>query len=135
MKLFCAATFVCLLLLASCGKENSGIPDVPVQYHITLDEFQAKNKDGLLFVNNYGVAGLIICKRADNDFITFDRCSTVNPEKRCAVIPDNPNLTATDTCSGGKFSLYDGSPVKAPAKTGLKVYYTVVSGFDIQVIN
>lgn len=129
------AVVLSLFFLISCGKETQGIPDVAVNYHITLKEFDVKNKNGILQVENEGVAGLLICKRADNTYITFDRCSTVNPERKCRVIPDDPNLTATDTCSGARFSLSDGMPVKAPAKAALKTYSTSVSNFDLYVIN
>lgn len=131
---FCAVV-IFALFLSACGKESSGIPDVPVNYHITIQAFQAQNKDGILLVNNVGVAGLLIYKIANDQYIAFDRCSTVNPEKRCAVTPDDTGLTATDACSGAKFSLYDGAPVKAPAKKSLKMYSTSVTNFDIYVVN
>jgi nitrite reductase/ring-hydroxylating ferredoxin subunit len=62
-------------------------------------------------------------------------CSSVNPQKRCAVVPDDPNLTATDPCSGAKFSLFDGSPVKAPAARSLKQYRVIITNFDLMVVN
>ena len=105
--------------LLSCTKDSlNRIPEAFVNYRITIQEFNIKNKNGLLVVekmNNTGVAGLLIYRRADNAFVAFDRCSSVNPQSRCAVVPDDPNLTATDPCSGAKFSLFDGSAVKAPA--------------------
>jgi nitrite reductase/ring-hydroxylating ferredoxin subunit len=102
---------------------------VPVQFNITLQEFAIRSNSGLLQVNNIGVAGLMIYRRPDNVYVAFDRCSTVNPEERCAVVPDDPNLTATDPCSGAKFSLFDGSPVKAPAKRSLKQYQVNIINF------
>ena len=119
--------FFLSLLLVSCGKDNTGVPDVYVNYHVTVQEFNIKNQSGVLLVDGHGVAGLIIYKRADNSYVAFDRCSTVNPEKRCAVVPDDPNSTATDPCSDAKFSLYDGNPVKAPAKKALRQYYVSIS--------
>jgi nitrite reductase/ring-hydroxylating ferredoxin subunit len=124
------------LLLISCSKDETGrIWDVPVNYRVTLQEFQIKNQNNVLLVNDKGVAGLIIYKRPDGGFSAFDRCSSVNPEKKCAVIPDDPSLTATDPCSGAKFSLYDGAPVKAPAVRSLKQYQINVSNYDILVTN
>jgi nitrite reductase/ring-hydroxylating ferredoxin subunit len=128
-----------LISLLSCSKDNiDRIPDVYVSYKITLQEFNIKSTNGLLLVNNQanaGVAGLIIYKRADGAFVAYDRCSSVNPQKRCAVVPDDPNLTATDPCSGAKFSLFDGSPVKAPAQRSLKQYRVIITNFDLMVVN
>lgn len=125
--------------LASCGKDDSDrIPDAYVNYNITLQEFGYKNENGVLLVNkqeNAGVAGLIIYRRPDNVYVAYDRCSSVNPQQRCAVVPDQPNLTATDPCSGAKFSLYDGSPVKAPAKRPLKEYQVIITNFTLSVRN
>lgn len=128
-----------IICLMSCSKDNiDRIPEVYVQYKITLQEFNIKSTNGLLIVNNQanaGVAGLIIYKRADGAFVAYDRCSSVNPQKRCAVVPDDPNLTATDPCSGAKFSLFDGSPVKAPAQRSLKQYRVIITNFDLMVAN
>jgi nitrite reductase/ring-hydroxylating ferredoxin subunit len=128
-----------LISILSCSKDNiDRIPDVYVSYKITLQEFNIKSTNGLLIVNNQanaGVAGLIIYKRADGTFVAYDRCSSVNPQKRCAVVPDDPNLTATDPCSGAKFSLFDGSPVKAPAQRSLKQYRVIITNFDLMVVN
>lgn len=127
------------IILLSCTKDGlDRIPEAYVNYRITIQEFNIKNKNGLLLVNkmdNTGVAGLIIYRRADNAYVAFDRCSSVNPQNRCAVVPDDPNLTATDPCSGAKFSLFDGSPVKAPAKRPLKEYKVIISNFEISVLN
>lgn len=128
-----------LSTILSCSKDNiDRIPEVYVSYRITLQEFNIKSVNGLLIVNNQanaGVAGLLIYKRADGAIVAYDRCSTVNPQKRCAVVPDDPNLTATDPCSGAKFSLFDGNPVKAPAQRSLKQYRVIITNFDLMVVN
>jgi hypothetical protein len=127
------------VILFSCSKDNEDrIPDVYVNYQITLQEFNIKSNNGLLLVNkgnNSGIAGLIIYRKPNNEWIAFDRCSSVNPEQQCAVIPDDPNLTATDPCSGAKFSMFDGSPVKAPATRGLKEYNVIITNFTLAVSN
>lgn len=136
IKLFYILLFISLL---SCNKNDiDRIPDVYVNYKITLQEFNIKSVNGLLTVNNQqnaGVAGLFIYKRADGSFVAFDRCSSVNPQRRCAVVADDPNLTATDPCSGAKFSLFDGSPVKAPAQRSLKQYRVIITNFELTVVN
>ena len=134
-------TGILLILIAvlSCNKDNlDRIPDAYVNYQITLQEFNIKNNNGVLIVNkreDTGVAGLIIFRRPDNVYVAYDRCSSVNPEQRCAIVPDDPNPTATDPCSGAKFSLFDGSPVKAPAKRPLKEYQVIITNFTLTVRN
>jgi nitrite reductase/ring-hydroxylating ferredoxin subunit len=127
------------LVLCSCSKDNGDrIPDVYVNYQITIQEFNIKSINGLLLVNkanNTGVAGLIIFRKPNNEWVAYDRCSSVNPQQQCAIVPDDPNLTATDPCSGAKFSLYDGSPMKAPAKRSLKEYRVIITNFTIAVTN
>lgn len=129
---------LCFILI-SCSKDNEDrIPNMYVNYQITLQEFAIKSSNGLLLVNkanNTGVAGLIIYKKPNNEYVAFDRCSSVNPLQQCAVVPDDPNLTATDPCSGAKFSMYDGSPVKAPATRGLKEYSVIITNFTLAVTN
>ena len=136
-----AGFFIRLFIISSLSCTKDGldrIPEAYVNYRITIQEFNIKNKNGLLLVNkmdNTGVAGLIIYRRSDNAYVAFDRCSSVNPQSRCAVVPDDPNLTATDPCSGAKFSLFDGSAVKAPAKRPLKEYKVIINNFGISVVN
>ncbi|RZK84344.1 MAG: hypothetical protein EOO98_16810 [Pedobacter sp.] len=121
---------VCMLLLfASCGKEQNFVPDYPVNYNVTAVEFGIKANNNILLVPNHGVAGLMIVRSVTGGYVAFDRCSTVNPEKACAVTPDNDNVfIAVDPCSGAKYSVLDGSPQAAPAKTSLKRYTVTVTG-------
>jgi nitrite reductase/ring-hydroxylating ferredoxin subunit len=138
MRLRTGILFI-LIAVLSCNKDNlDRIPDAYVNYQITLQEFNIKNNNGVLIVNkreDTGVAGLIIFRRPDNVYVAYDRCSSVNPQQRCAIVPDDPNLTATDPCSGAKFSLFDGSPVKAPAKRPLKEYQVIITNFTLTVRN
>ncbi len=114
---------LCLALTFSgCGKGGNYIQEVAVNYQITLTEFSLKAVNNILLVSNYGVSGLIIVKTPLGGYVAFDRCSSVNPELKCKVTPDEGGLTATDPCSGAKFSLFDGSPQKAPAQRSLKIY-------------
>lgn len=127
-----------LILGASCAKENNLIPNVPVNFSSPLTDprlSRLSTAGGAVSLTGYGVAGLIIYRRADNAYVAYDRCSTVNPEKKNAINIDDPNLTATDPVSGAKYSLYDGSPVKAPATTSLRQYSVTIAGNTIQVTN
>lgn len=122
--------FVLFLLFVGCGKdEGRYIPNVLVNYRMSEAEFSIKAKNQIFLLPEglgYGVAGLLIYKVSPGNYITYDRCSSVNPEKRCQVVPDDNSITVTDPCSGAKFLLLDGSPQKAPAVRYLKVYRTSV---------
>lgn len=115
-------------LFVSCGKEENFIPDVPVNYNVTLVEFGIKAVNNVLLVPNNGIAGLMIVRTPLGGFVAFDRCSTVNPDSKCKIVPDDSGLTATDPCSGAKFSLLDGTPQKAPAERTLKTYSVSLQG-------
>lgn len=124
--------------MLGCGKENNFIPDVPVNFSAPLTDpklIRLSSPGGAVMLTGYGVAGIVIYRTNAGGYVAYDRCSTVNPEKKCAVELDDPSFTVTDKCSGAKYLLEDGTPVKAPAKTSLKNYNTRVSGNSIQVTN
>ncbi|TCD26695.1 hypothetical protein EZ456_12110 [Pedobacter psychrodurus] len=127
MKYLYSILFV-LVIVAGCGKDEGYIPDVAVNYNVTLTEFSLKAVNNVLVVSNNGVGGLLIVKTPLGGYVAFDRCSTVNPEKICKVTPDEGGFTATDPCSGAKFLLLDGSPQKAPAERSLKAYNVSLQG-------
>lgn len=130
---------LCILLLLSCAKDDGTyIPDVYVNYSVPVNDpsISALNSPGgAVVINGHGVAGIIIYRRADNVYMAYDRCSSVNPQNKCAVNLDNPSLTVTDPCSGAKFSLFDGTPVKAPATKNLKQYQVTANSLYLMVTN
>ncbi len=121
---------VVIFFCFSCAKENNLIPNIPVNFSSPLTDprlSRLSTTGGAVTING-GVAGIVIYRRADNAYVAFDRCSTVNPEQKNAIVIDDPNLTATDPASGAKYSLFDGAPVKAPAKTSLRQYTVTITG-------
>jgi nitrite reductase/ring-hydroxylating ferredoxin subunit len=122
----------------SCGKSGDVIPNVAVNFTADISDPRLsalRSPGGAVFVPGYGIAGLIIYREPDLSYAAYDACSTYQPAKRCAVTIDNNSLTCTDPCSGAKFSLADGTPVKAPATRALKAYSVNVSNFEIFVSN
>jgi hypothetical protein len=127
-----------VLGLVSCVKSGADIPNVAVNFEDSTTDprlSQLNVPGGAVLINGYGVAGIIIYRQADGSYSAYDRCSTVNPGARNAVTLDQGNFTVTDPISGGKWSLIDGSPVKAPAVVSLKSYTVDVSNFEIFVSN
>src|ERR1700744_2268442 len=133
-------TFIGLVILAcmGCGKATDVVPNVPVNFqgNLTDPRFAAlKSINGAVIVPGYGVSGLILFREADGSYAAYDACSSYQPQNKCAVTLDNPTLTATDPCSGAKFSLNDGTPVKAPATRSLRPYTVNTTPFEILVSN
>ena len=131
--------FLCILILSGCGKAVNLVPDVPVNLNIPLADPRILNLSSSghgVVINGYGVSGLILYRTIANKYVAYDRCSTVNPEGRCAINLDDSGFTATDPCSGAKFLLEDGSPAKAPATVALKEYFVNITGGNtLQVTN
>ncbi|MFA4871150.1 MAG: hypothetical protein WC623_23325 [Pedobacter sp.] len=135
---FALATLVLVFLLVGCGKERLNIPNVPVNFSGQLTDprlIRLSSPGGAVILDNYGVAGIVIYRTQFSGYKAYDRCSTVNPEKQCAVELDDPTFTVTDKCSGAKYSLEDGSPAKVPAVLSLKEYQVTVAGNTIYVTN
>lgn len=130
--------FIALLSCMACGKTGDVVPNVSVNFETSINDPRLAalhNTGGAVLVSGYGVAGLILYRTASGGYAAYDRCSAYQPEKKCAVTLDNPSLTCTDPCSGSKWSLEDGTPVKAPAIKSLKEYAVNVSNFEIFVSN
>ncbi|SEA81749.1 Rieske (2Fe-2S) protein [Pedobacter hartonius] len=125
-------------ILSSCGKTTNVVPNVAVNLNLPLTDPRLINLSSsgrAVLLNGYGVSGLVLYRTILNGYVAYDRCSTVNPEKRCAVVLDEGAFTVSDPCSGAKFLLEDGSPAKAPATLSLKEYSVRVAGNTIQVTN
>jgi nitrite reductase/ring-hydroxylating ferredoxin subunit len=137
MKLIYAFAAI-VVLFSSCSKNSDPIPNVAVNFEAPLTDPRLAGLTaggGVVFLANYGVVGLILYHEPDGSYAAYDRCSSYQPEKKCAVTLDADHLTVTDPCSGSKFSLADGSPVKAPATYALKSYYVTVANYEIFVSN
>lgn len=127
----------CLLVLGACKKEYDGIPEVWIDIRISTQDTRYQMLtavNGVAFIDKVGVAGIVVVNTG-NRFRAFERCSTVEPEKRCAVELDETNVGLIDPCSGARYSLTDGAPTKAPAKIGLKEYRVSVTGNVIHIYN
>lgn len=136
-KLALYFSVITILLLQSCGKDGEYIDDVPVDIRITASDyrFSSLNSAGGFVVINGGVAGIILYKKTSGQIVAYDRCSTYNPEKKCAVNVNEPSITATDPCSGSLFSMEDGSSLRAPATRPLKQYQVTVTSSQITIYN
>ena len=137
MKRLCILSLL-VFAFFSCGKSGDVIPNVAVNFQADINDPRLSalhSPGGAVIIPGYGVEGLIIYREVDLSYAAYDRCSSYQPQNHCAVNLDNNSLTCTDPCSGSKFSLIDGTPVKAPATRSLKAYSVNVSNFEIFVSN
>lgn len=110
---------------------------IPFQTTVSLVEFNELRllmQPVALDAARGGIAGLIIMQVSEGRYVAFDRCSTVNPGKRCAVELEDEGPVAVDPCSGAKFILTNGSP-SAIAECPLRPYYVRRSGEILIVSN
>lgn len=127
-----------VVTLSGCVKSAADIPNVAVNFSTLASDPRVSALNvagGAVLINGYGVAGLILYHEADGSYAAYDRCSTVNPQNRCAVTLDPGNFTVTDPCTGAKWILTNGGPAKAPATVSLKSYNIEVTNGEIYVSN
>lgn len=139
MKVFAGLSVFIMLFFTSCGKDESLIPDVPVNLNIPVNDFRISGLTTIagkvIILEGHGVAGLILYSRlSDRVIVAYDRCSTVNPEKKNKLDLVGGSIVE-DKASGAQFNLEDGSAVKAPASRSLKRYGVSNNGSTISVYN
>src|SRR5690554_5448438 len=130
--------FIACLSFYGCKKGGCNVVDyIPFQETVSLVEFNELRllmQPVALGPEHGGVAGLIVMQVSEGEYVAFDRCSTVNPEKRCAVELEGEGPVAVDPCSGAKFILTNGSP-SAIAECPLRPYYVRRNGDILTVSN
>ena len=129
------ASFVLLVLPMACKKGGCNvIKNMPVTEQVSMVQYsQLYVPNGVAVTDRGGVAGLIVVNTG-NGYVAFDRCSTVNPEKRCAVVVEENGVVARDPCSGARYLLVNGSPAEL-AECPLKPYHASRNGETIIVSN
>lgn len=134
-NLLYTAVFLFLLLPMACKKGGCNvIENAPVMEQVSMVQYsQLYVPNGVAVTDRGGVAGLIIVNTGKG-YVAYDRCSTVNPEKRCAVVVEENGVVARDPCSGARYLLVNGSPAEI-AECPLKPYWAKREGETIIVSN
>jgi len=127
---------ILLLISSSCNKNGANpVPNIPFDITIDINLPSYSNLFGVggwAYVNG-GSRGIVVYRRAIDEFVAFDRHSPADPEGTCflPLFPDSENfLQLNDTCSAATFSLYDGSPI-SNSQFGLRQYRTVFNGTNL----
>ena len=129
--------FLVIFLGVSCKKNTTTnpVPSVPfdVTIHLELPSFIAlQGVGGACYYDNCGAQGIVIYRKSMDEFVAFDRQSPASQTK-CAypLTMDVKNmLQLNDSCTGAKFSLYDGSIVSG-STFGLRQYQTSWNGSNL----
>jgi hypothetical protein len=136
MKLRFILFFILLIGVYACKKNKMHpVPSIPfdVTIDINLPSYNALiGVGGWTYVNG-GSRGIIVYRRSLDEFVAFDRHSPEDPDAVCplSLYPDTNNfLQLLDSCSGARFSLYDGAPVSG-SEYGLRQYQTVYNGTNL----
>lgn len=136
MKQMLGMCFGLLLLSAKCNNQNQHpVPFVPVDITIDMQLPSYSNLQGVggwTYLNG-GSRGIIVYRKAIDEFVAFDRHAPSDPEGSCpmALYPDDQNfLQLIDSCNNAVFSLYDGSPV-SNSIFGLRQYATQFNGNNL----
>lgn len=126
-----------ILFLFSCSKSvnTNPVQSIPfdVTIHTELPSYSAlQGVGGACYYDNCGVQGIVIYRKSIDEFVAFDRQSPASQTK-CAypLMIDSKNmLQLNDSCTGAKFSLYDGSIVSG-SNFGLRQYQTTWNGSNL----
>jgi nitrite reductase/ring-hydroxylating ferredoxin subunit len=126
------------LVFSGCKKEDENVPNTPVDISIYVNNPSFVNISvigGWTYVTG-GIRGILIYRKSNTEFMTYDRNCTYQSNQPCAtVVVDATNIAATDTCCHSKFSLYDGSVYQGPASAPLKAYNNTFDGNVLHIYN
>lgn len=125
-----------IILFSGCKKNSNNNPVPNISFDITINTDLPSYSSligvgGWTYVNG-GCKGIIVYRKATDLFVAFDRQSPKDPDGTCSkpLTPDADNfLQLNDTCSGAKFSLYDGSAISG-SDYGLRQYQTSWNGIN-----
>jgi hypothetical protein len=129
--------FILLFAFSACKKNSKQHPVPSYPFDMTIN-FDLPSYSQLVGVGGYtyvsgGSRGIIVYRRATDDFVAFDRHSPKDPDLTCPnpLLPDADNfLQLNDSCSGAIFSLYDGSAISG-SEFGLRQYQTIWNGSNM----
>ena len=136
---------IALLILAagagsfsSCKKDNTNdVAQNYVDFYLYLNEPSniALNAVGGYVYVNAGTKGIIVYRRALNEFTALERNCTYDPSASCSIVQVLSGITAIDSCCTSRFSIYDGSVINGPATSPLYQYNTSFDGNALRVYN
>ncbi|WP_375579692.1 hypothetical protein ABWH96_01035 [Marivirga tractuosa] len=130
-------------MFLSCGEENPEVyfdelpyPD-PFQLSLNLDlvSYQSLQFEKNVVLPDVGLNGVIVVKRAENDYAAFERTCPYEPEKECSIVSMNAGQQYLECECGNSFYNLSGYPTNSPSPRKLREYYTSLSGRNLYIDN
>ncbi|WP_340152893.1 hypothetical protein [uncultured Marivirga sp.] len=143
IKRFSFVLLLPFLLFLSCGEENPEVfvdelplPD-PFQLSLNLDlvSYQSLQFEKNVILPDVGLNGVIVVKRAENDYAAFERTCPYEPEKDCSIVSMNAGQQYLECECGNSFYNLSGYPTNSPSPRKLREYYTSLSGRNLYIDN
>jgi len=127
------------VLFWGCKKDNnSNIPNTAVDIYIYTNNpsfVDVSIVGGWTYITG-GVRGILVYRKSQTEFMTYDRNCTYDPNQPCATVKvDATNILAKDTCCGSTYSIYDGTVTGGPAGLPLKQYHNNFDGNVLHIYN
>jgi len=115
------------VFLFSCKKKDTqnSIPNVSVDITIqlALPQYSSLTGIGNSITISGGVKGIIVYRKSQDEFQTYERSCPYDPLVNAAIIKvDSSGVLGVDYNCGSKFLLLDGSIVNGPSTRQLKAY-------------
>ncbi len=133
------------LSIISCNKKaknqpvnNHPVPYVPVDISIYPNDplhFTLQAIGGWKYIDG-GVNGVVVYRKSEDEFVALERTSSYHPDRAAArvqVMKDN--FTLTDTISGSRWRIFDGTVVQGPAEWSLRLYGCSYDGNLLKIRN
>lgn len=115
------------------------IPEFPVDFEINVNDPVYFNLHTLNYVYldgiGWGVRGIILYKRGNDQYVAFERTCSFQPNNPCATVDVDPSgQYMVDACCGSIFS-FTGDPMGGPAYRPLLQYQTSLNGSYLRIYN
>lgn len=126
------------LTVFSCGKDQTGIPNVLVDITVNINNpgYMNLTVTGGFQNFNGGSRGILVFRNSTETFNAFDRHCPYEAENTCGILSvQSDNVTMKCACCASTFSLYDGSLQAGPAFRPLKRYSTSFDGTILSIYN
>lgn len=137
MKKLLLFSVLFILGISSCReKEGDYIPNVYVNFEINVESTQyiELNPIGGWVYLNGGYKGILIYRRAMDEFLAFERACPFDPFNDCRIQVEASPI-AIDSCCMTRYLMFDGSAIEGPGKMPLKQYRTSFSPPYLYVYN
>lgn len=131
-------SIIAFLLLLSCQKDETYIPDVPVNIQLDLSHtaYNGLNNIGGYIYLTGGYKGIIVYRLSQDEFVAFERACPYHPTTDCGRLEvDSSGLKLFDPVCGSQFIITDGTKISGPAKRPAKTYTTYYDGYYLYIRN